>query len=130
VDRGAARARGDAHFAQHGHGPAIVQRVFELAQLRVDLAQRRELGEHERIVALTEAMQVEHQSTEVAVGELAPLAQKTRSTTHASTLAKARRPRRIVGVARLLGTLLAGQSRLLARGLGSRRRLIDRPLGR
>lgn len=47
---------------------------FERAQLGVDLTERAELGEYERVVASAEAVQVVDQPTEVAVGELAGLA--------------------------------------------------------
>src|SRR5262249_12708907 len=90
VDSGAAWTRGNSHFAQHRHRPTVHEHRFQFAQLGVDLAQRRELGKHQWVIALAKAMQVESDPAEVAVGQLARLAQKTRPTTHTSTLAKAR----------------------------------------
>ena len=88
MDRRAARAGGDAGVAQDGHRLVLGERAFERAQLGVDLAERRELGEHERVVALAEAVEVEDQAAEVAVGELARLAQEARAAAHAPTLAE------------------------------------------
>src|ERR1700722_747762 len=68
-----------------------MQAVFEAAQLRIELAQRRKLGEHQRVVALAEAVQIEYEPTEIAIGELARLAQEACATTHASALSEARR---------------------------------------
>lgn len=80
----------------------VAQAVFESAQLGVDLAQRRELGEHQRVVALAEAVQIEHEPTEIAIGKLARLAQKARATAHAPALAEARRRRRLLSFVRLV----------------------------
>jgi hypothetical protein len=74
VDRRAARAGGDARLAQDRQAAALLEGCFQGAHLRVDLPQRRQLGEHERVVAPTEAVQVEHQAAEVAVCELTRLA--------------------------------------------------------
>src|SRR6185437_5962714 len=65
------------------------QRGFQLAHLGVHLAQRGELGEHQRVVALPEAVQIEHEPAEVAISELARLAQEARPAAHAATLTKA-----------------------------------------
>ena len=91
VDRRAARAGGDAGVAQDGHRLVLGEGAFERAQLDVDLAERRELGEHERVVALAEAVEVVDQTAEVAVGELARLAQEARAAAHAPALAEAGR---------------------------------------
>ena len=63
--------------------------VLERAQLGVDLAERVQLGEHERVVALAEAVQVEDEPAEVAVGELARLAQEARAAARAPARAEA-----------------------------------------
>ena len=88
VDRRAARAGGDAGVAQDRHRLVLGEGAFERAQLGVDVAERRELGEHQRVVALAEAVQVEDQAAEVAVGELARLAQEARAAAHAPALAE------------------------------------------
>jgi hypothetical protein len=90
MNRGAAWARRNPNFAQHCHWPVVAQTVFEPAQLSVDLAQRRKLGEHQWVVALAKAVQIEYESTEIAVGKLARLAQEAGTTAHAPTFAKAR----------------------------------------
>jgi len=97
VNRGTARACGDPDFAQHRHRPVVAQAVFEPAQLGVDLTQRGELGEDQRVVALAEAVQVEYESAEIAVGKLARLAQEAGATTHAPALTEAGRRRRLLG---------------------------------
>jgi len=79
VDRGAARARGDACLAQNGDRLALAERAFDRSQLAVDLRERGQLREYQRVVALPEAMQVEHQPAEVAIGELTCLAQEART---------------------------------------------------
>ena len=115
--------------AQRGHAvmPASLstvtglwcdERPLESPQLAVDVAERVELVEHERVVALPEAVQVEDQSSEVAVGELAGLAQEA----HARR-ARPREPKP-VGAARRVGDGSASGCGLLrlrppARGVGS-----------
>jgi hypothetical protein len=96
VNRGTAWACRDPNFAQHRHRPVVTQAVFEPTQLGIDLAQRRKLGEHQRVVALAEAVQIEYEPPEIAIGELACLAQEACATTHASALAEARRRRRLL----------------------------------
>ena len=64
VDRGAAGAGGDAGLAQDRHRLALCQGGLERAQLGVDVAERAQLGEHQRVVALAEAVQVEDQPAE------------------------------------------------------------------
>ena len=91
MDRGAAWAGGDAGVAQHRHRLVLGEGAFERAQLGVDLTERAELGEHERVVALAEAVQVVDQPAEVAIGELARLAQEARAAAHAPALAEAGR---------------------------------------
>ena len=66
---------------------------LERAQLGVDAGERAQLGEHQRVVALSEAVQVEDEPAEVAVGELARLAQEARAAAHATARAEARRCR-------------------------------------
>jgi hypothetical protein len=96
VNRRTARTGSDPNFAQDRHRPVVTQGVFEPAQLGVDLAQRRKLGEHQWIVALAKAVQIEYEPTEIAVGKLSRLAQEARTTTHAPALTKARRRRRLL----------------------------------
>src|SRR5207302_834437 len=83
VDGCAARARRHASLAQHGDGPVLAERRFEASQLAVDAFDRRELGEHEWVVALAEAVEVEDEAAEVAVGQLASLAQEARAAANA-----------------------------------------------
>jgi hypothetical protein len=90
VDRGAARAGGDAGLAQDGDGATLAECAFQRPQLGVDMPDRGQLGEHQRVVALAEAMQVEHEPTEVSVGELTRLAQEPRTATCATARSKAR----------------------------------------
>ena len=94
MDGGAARAGGDAGLAQDGDGLALAEGGFERAQLGVDVPERGELGQHERVVALAEAVQVEDEPAEVAVGELARLAQEARAAADAAARAEAGRLRR------------------------------------
>jgi hypothetical protein len=63
VDRRAARTRGDARLAQDGQRLAFSEGGLQRAQLAVDTAERAQLGAHERVVALAEAVQVEDQPT-------------------------------------------------------------------
>jgi hypothetical protein len=81
VDRRAAGTGGDAGLAQHGHRLTFLQGALERAQLGVDLRERVQLGEDQRVVACSEAMQVEDETAEIAVGQLARLAQKARTPT-------------------------------------------------
>jgi hypothetical protein len=74
MNRRAARTGGDAGVAQDRHRLALGERGFERAQLGVDVPERAELGDHQRVIALAEAVQVEDQPAEVAIGELASLA--------------------------------------------------------
>lgn len=90
VNRRAARASGNAGVTQHGYRPMLAECSFERPQLGVDLPERSELAHYESIVALAEAVEVEDQTTEIAVGELAGLAQEARAATHPPTLAEAR----------------------------------------
>jgi hypothetical protein len=92
VDRRAARTSRDAGLAQDRHRLALLERGLEHAQLAVDVAEGRELGDHQRVVALAEAMQVEDQPAQVAVGELARLAQKACTPAHAPARAEPGRP--------------------------------------
>jgi hypothetical protein len=80
VDRSAARTCGDAGLAQDRHRPPVGEHVFQSPDLPVDLPERGELCEHERVVALSEAVQVEDEAAEVSVGELSRLAQKREAT--------------------------------------------------
>jgi hypothetical protein len=89
VDRGAARTRGDARLAQDGDGLARGERGFDRTQLGIDLREGGELREHERVVALPEAVEVEDETPEVAVGELPRLAQEACATAHAAARAEA-----------------------------------------
>jgi hypothetical protein len=75
----------------------VAQTVFEPTQLGVDLAQRRKLGEYQRVVTLAKAVQIEYKPTEIAVCKLTRLAQEAGAATHAPTLAKARHRRRLLG---------------------------------
>ncbi len=89
MDRRAAGARGDAGLAQHGDGPTFSQRVFKCTQLGIDVSERRQLGEDQSVVALSEPVQVEDQAAEVAVAELACLAQEARAAPYAAAGAEA-----------------------------------------
>ena len=89
VDRGAARAGGYPGLAQHGDRLGARAAPLDRAQLAVDLAERVQLGEHQRVVALAEAVQVEDEAAEVAVGELAGPAQETRPPSGAPARAEA-----------------------------------------
>jgi hypothetical protein len=89
VDRGTPWASVDPRLAQNGHRLALLQGGFQRAQLRVDLAQRAQLGEHELVVALSEAMQAEDEPSEVAVGELARLAQEAGASSQATACREA-----------------------------------------
>jgi hypothetical protein len=121
VNRGTARARRDPDFAQHRHRPVVAQAVFKPAQLGVDLAQRRELGEHQRVVALAKAVQIEYEPTEIAVGKLARLAQEACATTHAPALTEAGRRRGLLGRGLGLRRLLPG---VLRNAIGGRGELL------
>ena len=83
MNGGAAGARCDAGLTQHGHGLLLAECGLQRAQLRIDLAERAQLGDHQGVVALSEAVQVEDKPAEVAIGELARLAQKARAAAHA-----------------------------------------------
>jgi hypothetical protein len=76
VDGRAAGAGGDPGLAQDGHGLAVGQRGLQRSQLGVDVRERRQLGHHQGVVPLAEAVEVEDEAAEVAVGELARLAQE------------------------------------------------------
>ncbi len=80
VDRGAPGTCCDTGLAQDCYRSALAERSFDRAQLGVDLIERCQLREYERVVALSEPVQVEDQAAEVAVGELARLAQEARAT--------------------------------------------------
>ena len=122
VDRGAARAGRDPGLAQDRDGLTLAEGRFQRAQLGVDLPKRVQLVEHQLIVALAEAMQVEDEPAEVAVGELPSLAQEARSATCASPRAEAGRCCR--GRVRLGRALsLGGDGRLGTSGLTVVRRL-------
>ena len=136
VDRGAARACRHARLAQDGHGAALGQGSFEGAQLGVDASDRLELGEHQLVVASAEPVQVEHEPAEVAVGQLARLAQEPHTPAHAPPLAEPGRTALGVLAGRRLrvgGGVGGGWGRALgrarARGL-ARRRIAVRRLGR
>jgi hypothetical protein len=105
VDGRAAGACGDPRHAQDRYGLALSERGLERAKLAVDLTERAQLREHERVVSLAEAMQVEDQATEVAIGELAGLAQKARTAAQAAARPEARR----------LGARLGAGGRVLLR---------------
>jgi hypothetical protein len=122
VNRGTARARCDPNFAQDRHRPVVAQAIFEPAQLGVDLAQRRKLGEYQWVVALAKAVQIEYESAEVAVGKLTRLAQEAGATTHSPALAKARRRWGLLGGRLGLWRLLLGALRGV---IGRGRRLLN-----
>jgi hypothetical protein len=67
VDRRAAQACEYAGFTQDGHGLAIVERVLDRTQLSIEFPESRQLGAQELVPAPAEAVQVEHQTAEVAV---------------------------------------------------------------
>jgi hypothetical protein len=121
VDRCASWACSDSHLAQHRQRSELAQRLFQRAQLRVDVPERRQLRQHHLIVALAEAVQVEHQSAEVAICELACSAQKARTPAQPSALAEAGGLRRLLLYRRrLLRGLFAWRPCRLLRGLFAR----------
>jgi hypothetical protein len=63
VDRRAAWARRYACLAQHRHATALVQRVFDRPQLRVDPRQRRQLAVEQVFALLAQAVHLEYQTT-------------------------------------------------------------------
>jgi hypothetical protein len=67
----------------------LLQGGFERAQLGIDATERGELGDHQRIVTLAEAVQVENQSAEVAIGKLASLAQEAHAAANTPARAEA-----------------------------------------
>jgi hypothetical protein len=71
VDGGAPGAGRDSCLAQHSHGLALLQRRLYRPQLVVDVAERAELREHQRVVSGSEAVQVVDQAAQVPVGQLA-----------------------------------------------------------
>jgi hypothetical protein len=89
VDRRAAGTCCDAGLAQDGHRPTLSQHAFERTQLGIDMGDRCQLGEDQRVVALSEAVQVEDEAPEIAIAELARFAQKTRAPSGATPRAKA-----------------------------------------
>ena len=91
VDRRAPRTSCDAGLPQDGHRPTLPQHAFQRAQLGVDVPERRQLGENQRVVALPEAVQVEHQPAKVAIAELARPAQEARTAPGAAARAEAAR---------------------------------------
>jgi hypothetical protein len=102
VDRRAARARRHTRLAQDRHCSALGQGRFQSPQLAIDTSDRLELGEHQRVVASAESVQVEHEAAEVAVGQLARLAQEPHAPAHASALAESgRAARRVLAHRRL-----------------------------
>jgi len=119
VDRRAPRAGGDAGFTQDRERVALLQGALQRAQLGVELADRAQLGEHQRVVALAEPVKVEDQASEVAVGELARLAQEARAAAHAPARPEAGWALVAVGLRRLVRRL--GGGRCLLRS-GRRRR--------
>ena len=90
MNRGAAWTGRYAGLAQDRDRLALLQSGLDRAQLPVDVAESRQLGEHERIVALAELMEVEDQASEVSIGELAGLAQEANAPTSTTTRAEPR----------------------------------------
>jgi hypothetical protein len=84
VDRRTAGTCGDTRLAQNGDRSALSQHVFERTQLSVDVPERCQLRQDERIVALSEPVQVEDQPAEVAIAKLPGLAQEARAPSCAS----------------------------------------------
>jgi hypothetical protein len=70
VDRGAARAGGDARLAEDCHRASFSQSRLDRPQLPVDVAESAQLCEDQRVIALAEAVQVVDEAAEIAVGEL------------------------------------------------------------
>jgi hypothetical protein len=89
VDRGAARARGYPGLAEDRYRSPFREGGLDRAQLAVDQPQRVELRDHERVVALAEAVKVVDEATEVAVGELAGAAQEARAAARSAPRAEA-----------------------------------------
>jgi hypothetical protein len=90
VYRRTAWTGGYSSLTQHRDAPLFLQGALQRPQLRVDVSECGELGDNQLVVALTEAMQIEDQATEVAVGQLACLAQEMQTPAHASTLPEPR----------------------------------------
>jgi hypothetical protein len=122
VDRGAARARRDPGLPQDRHRVARAEGGFERAQLRVDLPDGAELGEHQGIVALAEAVEVEDEAAEVPVCQLARLAQEARAPSQPAAGTEARGPGG--GACRLGVCGLTAVGRLRRGGSGSRARYV------
>jgi pyruvate/2-oxoglutarate dehydrogenase complex dihydrolipoamide acyltransferase (E2) component len=106
VDRSAALAGANPCLAQHGHPLLFPKRRFQRAQLGVDLAQLAQLGEHQRIVSLPEAVQAEDEPSQIAIGKLARLAQETHAPAHATARTKAGGCRCLAGIDDVLCTQL------------------------
>jgi hypothetical protein len=125
VDGGAARTCRHARLAQHGHSPTLGKGVLQGAQLGVDAPDRLELGEYERVVAAAEPVQVEDEPAEVAIGQLARLAQEAHAPAHSSALTEPGRAAWRLG--RFAVDLGLAVRRLgpMARGVLCRRRLRD-----
>jgi hypothetical protein len=117
VDRGAAGAGGYARFVQHRQRLMLLQSALELTQLRIDLGEGAQLGEHERVVALAEAVQIEDKAPEVAVGELAGLAEEANTSAHAPARSESACPAILAGVRRLVWLLLTGLGLVRAAGV-------------
>jgi hypothetical protein len=93
VDGGTSRARDHTRLAQRGDASALLESPFQRAQLAVDRRERPELGQYERVVALREAVQLEDQTAQIPVGELARPAQEAQTAPHTTALGEARRLR-------------------------------------
>jgi hypothetical protein len=103
MDCRAAWAGGDAGVSQYRHRLMLGEGSFECTQLSVDVSKGAELGDNQRIIALAEAVQIENESTEIAVGKLASLAQKASAAAHTSALTESRWPGRQGNVHRWAG---------------------------
>lgn len=88
MDRRASRTGGDARLTQHGDAAALPESALERAQFGVDAVQGRELGGDQGVVTLSEAVQIEDESAEIAVSELPCLEQKMNASADAPAVAE------------------------------------------
>jgi hypothetical protein len=91
----------------------ILQRVLDSAQLGVDLAEPVQLGRDQLVAPTAEAMQVEHETAEVAIGELTHGAQVPQAAAQPTARAKAGLRARRIGPG---NGWLVGRGRLVRAG--------------
>jgi hypothetical protein len=89
VDRRAARARRYARLAQHRHASVGLQGVFDPPYFRVDSPERCELAVEQVFALLAQAVHLEHQAAQIAVCQLARLAQEPQPPSQTAPLQEA-----------------------------------------